>query len=416
MNIAMVNTADFGGGAERSVLSLHTALIARGIRSTLYVGKKHTQAEGVVEIPYVRGIPGSRRLMRLVESATGWQDIYNPSFRGLYDLIPADTDVIHFNNLWGGEDGGGYADLSVLPKLTRRIPGVLTEHQTWSFTGHCSHFRECERWKIGCGSCPDLTIVPAVTRDGTRYNWRRKRRIVRMSNLSFVGISEWVTRTARESPIWAGVAKHTIYEGIDTEVFKGVPQAERHELARAFGIPHDRVKILVTGQTLEGFATGFAPYGIDSLFGLVSKDVTVVLVGRSSPLVAKRLTDAGLSCVAIPFQTSPQDMAKCYSASDVNLSASRVEAFGCIAAESQACETPVVAFDSGGLKEVVRNGIGGLSVPFGDTKGLTTALSQLVYDGGLRRRLGVQGRKFVVENFSVGVTSSKYISLYESLL
>jgi glycosyltransferase involved in cell wall biosynthesis len=243
MKVALVNTADLGGGAERSVLALHCGLRSRGIESTLYVGRKHTTTDGVIEIPYRRGIPGSRRLARIVEANTGWQDIYNPSFRNLKKLIDPETEIVHFHNIWGGS-GGGYADIGVLPSLTRKFPGVLTEHQTWFFTGHCAYFRDCQRWQTGCGRCPDLTIPPAITKDGTRFNWKRKLRVVQKSDLAFIGISNWVTSLAEQSPIWAGKEKHTIYEGIDTETFRPVSLQEKQRLRASLGIPNDRVAIL----------------------------------------------------------------------------------------------------------------------------------------------------------------------------
>lgn len=406
MKIALVNASDFGGGAERSVVSLHQGLRSAGHESTLYVGEKKTDLPGVVLIPYVRGVPGSRRIARWLERTMGWMDIYNPGFRNLASLIPNDTDVVHFNNLWGG---GGFADLAALPRITRRIPGVATEHQTWLFTGHCAYFRDCMRWKTGCGYCPDLTIPPAIPRDGTRRNWQRKKRLIARSNLTLVGISDWVRQLGEQSPIWAGKRIVRIYEGIDTDTFHPVKPEVKMMLRAELGIPENRVAVLVTGQTLGGFVDGFAPHGLEAVGRLDSETVCPILVGRTSEEAAAPL---GMKSVTLPFQATPEAMAKCYQAADLNVSASRVEAFGCIPAESQACGTPVVAFDSGGLAEVVQTGVGGLSVPFGDTDGLVAAIRRLVCDTELRERLGRQGRDYVVRNFAVSEVVRQHVELY----
>ena len=411
MKIALVNTADLGGGAERSVLALHEGLLAAGHESTFYVGRKHTSVPGVVEIPNVRGIPGSRRLARLIEHSTGWQDIYNPSFRSLKKLVASDTDVIHFNNLWGGS-GGGFADIGVLPALTRRIPGILTEHQTWFFTGHCAYFRDCERWKTGCGQCPDLTITPAIPKDGTAFNWRRKRSVVSRSNLTFVGISNWVTGLAEQSPIWEGKRKLTIFEGIDTDVFHPVDQTTKQAIRAELGIPQNRVVILVTGQTLAGFVDGFAPQGLNAAQELERNKVILLLVGRPSEAAAKMIDHPS---IAIPFRSTPKEMARCFQAADINLSVSRVEAFGCIPAEAQACGIPVVASDSGGLTDVVKTDLGGISVPYHSRTALVQALSRLVEDQALRQELGQKGRDYVVNNFGLSRIVSNYLDLYRRL-
>ena len=121
-------------------------------------------------------------------------------------------------------------------------------------------------------------------------------------------------------------------------------------------------------------------------------------------------------CVTIPFRSTPEEMAECFQAADMNLSASRVEAFGCIPAEAQACGIPVVAFDSGGLADVVKTGIGGTSVRFNDVIGLTQAMGQLVDDEQLRWKLGRQGRDYVVEHFALQKVIQRYEALYEQLI
>ena len=60
LRIALIHASDLGGGAERSVVSLHRGLRAAGHASTLFVGERRTDEPGVELIPYVRGAPGTR--------------------------------------------------------------------------------------------------------------------------------------------------------------------------------------------------------------------------------------------------------------------------------------------------------------------------------------------------------------------
>jgi len=409
MKIALVNASDKGRGAEEFVMTLHRMFRAAGHQSTVYVGTRFSEEPDVVEIPYVRGIPGGRRLARAIENATGWQDIYNPSFRNLDGVIPADTDVIHFNNLWGSS---GYADLSALPRLTRRISGVFTEHQCWSFTGHCASFHDCMKWHAGCGNCPRMDLHPAIPKDGSRYNWCRKRRVVQKSDLTFVGVSDYVCSLARQSPIWSGKAIHRIYNGIDTQVFVPVSAERKMELRRRLGIPGDRVAILISGQTLTGYREGIATEGFQAINRLKDSAAVPVLVGSCSEDARANLNGAS---VAIGYRSSPSAMASCYQACDVTLVTSHVETFGRIPAESQACGTPVVSFDTGGLAEVVKNNVGGLSVRKGDLDGLEGALRQMVGNADLRSRLGTGGIRHVRQNFDSGSIGEQYINLFHSI-
>lgn len=409
LKIAIVHASDVGSGAERCVISLHKCLLNKGHKSTLFVGEKNTDIRDVVQIPYQRGIPGSRRLARWVERSTGRQDIYNPSFRNLKNLIPSDTDVVHFNSLWGTN---GYADLAALPDITRNISGVITEHQNWLLTGHCACFHDCERWKSGCGNCPDLTIPPAIPKDGTRKNWKRKRNIIQKSNIVLVTVSDWLRKKAEECPIWSNRKILRIYNGIDLKIFHPVSEEVRMGLRKSLGIPENKIAILLTGQTLGGFREGggIAMQGYDAINRLIATyQIVPVLIGKFS-----KEAQSLINCpsVALPFQETPEDMARCYQAVDITLVTSVVEAFGRVAAESQACGTPVVSFNTGGLAEVVLNEGGGLSVEKGDTEGLVVALQRMIENDDLRRLLGEQGVRYVVENFEEGLIADQYINLF----
>jgi phosphatidyl-myo-inositol dimannoside synthase len=74
---------------------------------------------------------------------------------------------------------------------------------------------------------------------------------------------------------------------------------------------------------------------------------------------------------------------------------SRVEGFGVAMAEASACGLPVVAGQSGGLAEAVRDGETGLVVDPDDPDAVAAALKRLLGDQLLARRLGQSGRKAI---------------------
>ena len=53
------------------------------------------------------------------------------------------------------------------------------------------------------------------------------------------------------------------------------------------------------------------------------------------------------------------------------------EPFGMVAAEAQACGTPVVAFRRGGLTEVIMDGVTGFLVPSSDVRAGSEAVSKV---------------------------------------
>jgi glycosyltransferase involved in cell wall biosynthesis len=74
--------------------------------------------------------------------------------------------------------------------------------------------------------------------------------------------------------------------------------------------------------------------------------------------------------------------------------ASPKEGWGITNLEAAASGTPVVASNSPGIRESVRDAETGFLVPHGDTKAMAAAMSQLAHDPALVSRLGIQARRF----------------------
>ena len=80
--------------------------------------------------------------------------------------------------------------------------------------------------------------------------------------------------------------------------------------------------------------------------------------------------------------------------------------------EASASGLPVVATRVGGVPEVVKEGETGFLCDREDTDGLVSAVSKLVADDDLRRRMGEQGRRFVQENHSLERLGKSLAELY----
>lgn len=89
------------------------------------------------------------------------------------------------------------------------------------------------------------------------------------------------------------------------------------------------------------------------------------------------------------------------------------ESFGMVAAEAQACGSPVIASKVGGLKEVVKNRITGLHIEKGDEKNLAYAMKTLVSNQDLAYQLGKRAANFANTQFKWPKLAKKIDSLYE---
>ena len=76
----------------------------------------------------------------------------------------------------------------------------------------------------------------------------------------------------------------------------------------------------------------------------------------------------------------------------------------------------LIATDAPGCREVVRHGWNGLLVPVNDAPALAMAIETLAKDAELRKRMGANGRRLVVERFTDRIVHSEIFAVYERLL
>ena len=395
----MVHGADTGGGAELLAHSLQRELRDMGHRVRLFVGRKEGADADVVQIPPRRGPAGALRLARWLERRFGLQYLYSPSFRDLPSLIASDTQVLHLHSLHGV---AGYADLAVVPQLCRRWPTVVTLHDMWLFTGHCAHSGPCERWSSGCGHCPDLTLYPAIQRDGTHFNWLRKRHYLARSPMTVVCPSRWLADKAALSPLLSGKEIVVIPNAVDTRIC--FPSPDRRALRRALDLRVDDFIVLFVAHQVQSRWKGTLD-AVQAMNGM-ARPVFGVIVGRGSDSAT-----AGLQVAhrALPY-LDQRRLADWYRAADVLLVSSQEEVFGMVAAEAMACGTTVVAYDVGGLPEVIADT--GMVVSDRQPPALARALDSLANDTSRCAQLGRLASARARQLFAFRAVALQYSSLY----
>jgi glycosyltransferase involved in cell wall biosynthesis len=84
--------------------------------------------------------------------------------------------------------------------------------------------------------------------------------------------------------------------------------------------------------------------------------------------------------------------------------------------KAQAAGVPVVAFDVAGSREAVAHDRSGILVPPKDVRGLGQAISRLLDDPVLRRRLGEAARERMRSEFSIEAMVDQHLQVYEATL
>ena len=193
-----------------------------------------------------------------------------------------------------------------------------------------------------------------------------------------------------------------VHLGTDPERFR--PGVDAAELRRRFELPAGGGRWLLTVARLV------AHKGVDTV--LEALPAVVARAGEVRYLVAgsgpERERLAGLAAqlgvadrVRFLGEVAERDLPALYNLATVYVGASRraehigVEGFGISLVEASACGLPVVAGDSGGVADAVRDGETGFLVPPEDPAACAAAICRLLQDADLARRIGAGGRRAV---------------------
>jgi glycosyltransferase involved in cell wall biosynthesis len=427
MNILQVSASDGGGGAHKVAYALYDGFRARGHRSAMAVARPVSGDPEVYTIPLSisaprrfvqRGLarasrPLARRIdaLRLLPKALGqarplgwWRareagrEFFDyPGSRRILELPPFDPDIVHLHNLHKD-----YFDLRSLRALSRATPVALTLHDEWTFTGHCGYGITCERWRLGCGSCPDLTTYPAILRDATHENWLAKQEIYRGSRLYVTAPSQWLLDRARQSILAEAAADfRLIPNGVNQSVFEPAPREAARDL---LGLPRDRLTLVYAANAVDRNA--YKDYGsvaaaVEHIAAVIT-DRPLLLVSLGGEGASRSVGSAELRFV--PYERDAARVAAYYQAADVYLHAANADTFPTTILEALSVGRPVVATAVGGIHEEVRSlagapgawtgaGVGrfsatGVLVAPKDAEGMAAATVALLTDDELRMQLG----------------------------
>ena len=202
---------------------------------------------------------------------------------------------------------------------------------------------------------------------------------------------------------------HVVYNGIDTERFRPLPDVERRPgLILYVGNSEDRNKgaryLLEALRLLQDDGPDFQLAFVDHK--------------KERLKLAPRLVQQyGLSSrVHFTGRLTNEELVRIYNQAEIVVSPSLYEGFGLPAAEAMACGTPVIATTGGAFPEVIDHGETGWLVPPADAKALADAIRMLMADKQLRDRLSEAGRKSILARFSWRKAAEETLAVYEKML
>lgn len=404
MRVLHLNQSDLSGGAAIAAQRLHLGLEKIGVSSRMLVGHALSPGANVTGVPEMTAL--DRAALALTRS---WSPNHINNLRGLRTAKHpwvAEADVVNLHNLHTGL----YFNYLALPALARNKPLVWTLHDMWSFTGHCSYSYDCERWKAGCGRCPHPETYPAMSWDYSHLEWKMKRATYRNTPLTIVTPSRWLGRQVSQSMLGDRPLEVIPY-GLDTDRYS---PRDKREARRKLGIREDALVVMSICDDLSDRRKG-NDLIVKMIAGLPERlrvRLLVLAVGNGGQAVRE-----AFACECRVTGYVKDEDAKCdlYSSADVFVCASRADNLPLVLQESLACGTPMVAFDVGGVSDVVRHGETGMLSPAEDFADATHNLAHLLESPETLGAMSARCREIAVAEYHLETTAEKYRRLYESL-
>lgn len=255
---------------------------------------------------------------------------------------------------------------------------------------------------------------------GVNWNyliWKIKfSKLYKRKDLIFTVPSTWMESRARSSSILRNSDIRLLPNPIDASIFTASSSQEISVFRNSLDL--QREDIIIGFGAIGGSKNKLKGANIlREAFELLQQELPSSITIKIKLLSfggkkEKKILESGFDEISLGHISDPKKLALIYSASDFIVVPSFVESFGQVAAEALACETPVVCFDSSGLKDIVLNNKTGLLADEFTAKSLSEKLIQLIkLSTEERKSLGKNGRKHVLKNFSFPVISEKYLSL-----
>ena len=302
----------------------------------------------------------------------------------------------------------GFMSIEEIGKITK--PVVWSLYDMWTFCGteHYGVDSPTARWRTGYSR--ENRPGDETGMDIDRWAWNRKR--AHWTPMTMIPASTWLAESARGSALLSDWPITRIPHVVDTDRYApmGKQDARRHA-----GLPVEGPLIVFLASAgIFDARKGFdlLEQGLPDVFA-AHPNARVVVVGPESPGYESA---GGMPIIWHGTVDGDEQLRALYCSADVVAVPSREDNMPLTAMEAQSCGVPVVAFDIGGLPDIVIDGETGFLSPPGRASELGLSLKRLLDDEGMSQDFGTRARQLALETWSPSVIARAYQQLYEDLL
>lgn len=415
MKVLVISTSDVNGGAARAAFRLHKGFQETCTDSQMLVQLKQTDNVSVLGTSAASGIGQAIAGLRLTLDQLPLKRFEEHkrikfSAQWLPDRISSrvrqiDPDVVNLHWI-----NAGFMQVESLAKLNKPI--VWTLHDMWAFTGGCHYNQECHHYQKSCGACPQLSSKKS--RDLSRWVWSRKAKAWKGLNITVVSPSRWLADCTRSSSIFSNARVQVIPNSVDTETYRPYDKRFAREVLK---LPHNKRLLLfgalsATSDERKGF------HLLQPALELLkkssnAKDIELVIFGASQPRIPPKFL---FKTHYLGMFKDDISLALTYSASDIFILPSIQENLPNTVMEGLACGLPCVAFNIGGVPDMIKHKENGFLVEPYSCSQLAEGIDWLLADSDRYSTLSVKAIKTVQDNFTASKQASRYLSLFHEVI
>lgn len=315
-------------------------------------------------------------------------------------LNSSNADLVHMHWVTGEM-------LSIVDIGRIRKPLVWTLHDMWAFCG-AEHYTEDQRWRDGYKRNNRPPHESGF--DLNRWTWKRKRKYWQRP-IHIVTPSRWLANCARESQLMQEWPVSVVPNVINTDDWRPIEQRMARDL---LGLPMD-VPLLLFGamggsrDPRKGF--DLLVEALSHLRGEID-GLELVVFGQMPP---RDKPDLVFPIHYTGHLHDDVSLKVLYSAADLLAIPSRQDNLPNTGVESLACGTPVIAFNTCGLPDIVSHRENGYLADAFDTvdfaEGIRWVMQQ--HPANLLRQ---SARQSAVDRFSPAVVVPQYLEVYQQAI
>jgi len=301
-------------------------------------------------------------------------------------------DIVHIH--WINK---GFVNVKDLTKFKKPI--VWTTHDIWIATGGCHLSFDCDKFKIGCGNC--FYLKNLNENDLSSKLYKTKLRIVEKLNVSFVSPSNWMLTNLKSSLITQNSNLINIPNGINVNIF------HKQFIERE----NDVFNVGFVSANLSD--SNKAMYRLIEALNLIhksNKKININLV-----LIGKYKSENPIGCLfpitKIDFVSSQEEMSKMYNQIDLLSVTSTLETFPTTIIEAGCCGVPSIAFNVGGISDIITEEVGELIDPF-DIEKYSEGILKILLSKDKYQFLD----KFMLQKYGISSIVDNYIDLYKKMI